>query len=160
MYQKLLLIFQKHDVLDCYSLSHGKESYNEEVRFLIKKVNKNFSSEKICQTVAGIFNDFLDMCKDDMEFAFTPEDFEELSKDIFNLYQGQPVDFDCTEQDRLKCEEVCFEIFALLDELEIPLKEYEKELDLGDGVDIDCLSYPELDYVSSMLQDKLESKEE
>lgn len=160
-YKKLLLVFQKHDVLDCYSLSYGKETYEQEVKYLMKKVKKTHDYNKVKQLVSDMFNEFLELTPNEQiqNFSFQPEDFEELSEDIFKVYQGMVVDLNATDQDRLRCEELHYQILSILEELEKPLKELEKELDLGDGFDFETLSYPELDYLISKLSNELNELE-
>ena len=161
LYQKLLLVFQKHDVLDCYSLSYGKETYSEEVKYLMKKIRKSHDYSRVRQSVSQMFNEFLDLSSCEIKgFAFKPEDFEELSEDIFKAYQGLPINLNIVEADRLRCEELCLELFGILEDLDKSLEELESELDLGDGMDIECLSYPELDQLVEQLAKELNKLEE
>jgi len=157
--KKLLLVFQKHDVLDQYSLSYGKETYDQEVKYIMKKIRKNTDYDKVRHVVADTFNYFLDLTTDKNieDFAFQPEDFEELSEDIFKVYQDIPVNLNATENDKVRCEELLYVILSILDELEKPLEEFQNELELGEGFDIECLSYPELDFLANKLQLELES---
>jgi hypothetical protein len=163
-YQQLLLVFQKHDVLDCYSLSFGKETYNQEVNYIIKKVKKTYNYEKVKQIVCDMFNGLLDLSEKEeiRSFKFVPEDFEKLSEDIFKVFQGMNVEIDPEENEVEKYEELQYQILILLDEMDISFEDFENSLDLGDGVDFDSLSYPELDYlVSKLLEEssKIEKKD-
>lgn len=159
--EKILLIFEKYDVFDCYSLSYGHQTYKYEVRVLTKKIDKTSSLSQVKQAITDIFNEVLKSVKDfelisQKDFKFIPDDFIEISKDIHDIYQDNPVVYKNDEFDRMKCDDLCFGILALLDELDRDLEEYQNSLDLGDGFDLECLSYQELDYLFNKLQAEVE----
>lgn len=154
-FDNLMRLFEKHDPLDVYSLSCGKEDYYQEVKAIMSDLSPDDDSLDVAHKLCRVFNNFLMLSEPKSKFKFEHIDFQELAEDLHRYYNDLEVDYNGEQIENRKIHLVILDIYEMLVKLEKTYEDLKKELLIDEYVDFECLSYREIFFIAEKLSEEL-----